>query len=515
MGTSQELRDLLNGQKFGASALAHMHTGPSSSTAPYYLPMSPQVALTAIITTGDEVASTDAQNLGSYTFGGIPDGLGAYDNPGSTFTLLVNHELRPELGDERAHGGTGAYISKLIIDEKTLQVVGGEDLIKEVYLWQGGDFIKNADVDFNRFCSADLAKTSAFFNAATGKGYDGLIYLNGEETTDGRAFAHFVDGAEAGKSYEMPFMGNLAFENVVANSYSGDKTLVIGTDDSTPGQVYLYVGDKAATGDALTRAGLVGGDLYGIKVLDAPADEQRATGFGAEEKAFTLVKLGAGAGGTPAVNPNDANGDVSAMNAAQLQTQSESFGVTEFLRPEDGAWDTVDPSRFYFVTTDRFDTEAQEGRSRLWRLDFNDVAHPEQGGKIELMVDNGPHQMFDNITVNSRGQVLIEEDPGNQAYSAKIWLYDPSSDKLSLLAQSNPILFGSDVLGMSPSAPFTQDEEASGIIDVSSILGSPGKDVYLFDVQAHYSTDPTTVEGGQLLAMELNANSLSSWNWLV
>ena len=30
--------------------------------------------------------------------------------------------------------------------------------------------------------------------------------------------------------------------------------------------------------------------------------------------------------------------------------------MIEFLRPEDGAWDTQDPNRFYFVTTDRFNT---------------------------------------------------------------------------------------------------------------------------------------------------------------
>ena len=60
--------------------------------------------------------------------------------------------------------------------------------------------------------------------------------------------------------------------------------------------------------------------------------------------------------------------------------------------------------------------------------------------------------------------------------------------------------------------PFTTNEESSGIVDVSDILGQPGEDVYLLDVQAHYpaATDPAlapfaaeVVEGGQLLAMTL------------
>ena len=44
----------------------------------------------------------------------------------------------------------------------------------------------------------------------------------------------------------------------------------------------------------------------------------------------------------------------------------------------------------------------------------------------------------------------------------------------------------------------TQDEESSGIIPVSDILGEGW---YLLDVQAHYGTDTELVEGGQLNAL--------------
>jgi len=47
--------------------------------------------------------------------------------------------------------------------------------------------------------------------------------------------------------------------------------------------------------------------------------------------------------------------------------------------------------------------------------------------------------------------------------------------------------------------PSTQDEESSGIIDASDILG---RGWFLLDVQAHkLSADPELVEGGQLLAL--------------
>src|SRR5262249_54481333 len=53
-------------------------------------------------------------------------------------------------------------------------------------------------------------------------------------------------------------------------------------------------------------------------------------------------------------------------------------------------------------------------------------------------------------------------------------------------------------------APFTVDEESSGILDVSGIFG-PGN--YLVDVQAHYPNGPVLVEGGQLLLLKTNVVS--------
>ena len=65
------------------------------------------------------------------------------------------------------------------------------------------------------------------------------------------------------------------------------------------------------------------------------------------------------------------------------------------------------------------------------------------------------------------------------------------------MAEHNPRFFDSSV----PNNPafITQDEETSGIIDASHILG---RGWFLLDVQAHkLSSDPELVEGGQLLAM--------------
>jgi secreted PhoX family phosphatase len=189
-------------------------------------------------------------------------------------------------------------------------------------------------------------------------------------------------------------------------------------------------------------------------------------------------------------------GDVSAMTGAQLESASRdasgTFRVTGFQRPEDGAWDPNNPNDFYFVTTASF-TE----NSRLWRVRFNNAANPAAGGTIEMLLDGTEGQkMMDNITINKRGQVIIQEDPGNQSHIARIWLYEIATDQLVEVAKHDPERFTPGAAGF-----LTQDEESSGIIDVSSILGEGW---YLADVQAHYAlTDTELVQGGQLLALHI------------
>ena len=125
-----------------------------------------------------------------------------------------------------------------------------------------------------------------------------------------------------------------------------------------------------------------------------------------------------------------------------------------------------------------------------------DATNPALGDMIEVLLDDTEGQkMMDNITMNDRGQIVIQEDPGNQPYIAKIWLYDTAADKLTEIAHHDPDRF---VAG----APnfLTQDEESSGVIDVSAILGEGW---YLFVDQAHYATDAELVEGGQLLALHI------------
>jgi RTX calcium-binding nonapeptide repeat (4 copies) len=459
-------------------------TGPSSSQSPYVVGVDAAISTVSLLTVGDEPS-----NGTGWQMVGIPDGLGAFDNGDGTFTVLMNHELGATEGVVRDHGFAGAFVSKLTIDKTTLEVLSGEDLITQAFSYNPG----TGDYDplaaaIGRLCSADLPAETAFFNPETGLGYNGgRIFLSGEEIgNEGRAFAHFVTGTEAGHSYELAWLGNMSYENQLANPNTGDKTVVALTDDSTPGQVYFYVGDKKAAApglDSLDLAGLTGGTFYGLKVteLDTLADnnnESNGTTLGGDyQSAFTLESLG----------------DVSGKTGAQIQADSETNEVTEFLRPEDGQWDTIDPDVFYFTTTNGFGQP-----SRLWAAEFNDASNPAAGGTIRMLLDGTEgQQMLDNMTVTKQGKILLQEDPGNQTHLAKIWEYDPTTDKLLLLAQHDPDRF--DPAAPAGGEPFlTQDEESSGIIDVTDILGSAGQNAFLFDVQAHYSIPGELVQGGQL-----------------
>jgi hypothetical protein len=443
-------------------------TGVSSSQSPYLVGTQPAVSTISLLTVGDSV---NLKPDGSpYRLVGIPDGLGAFKNHDGTFTLLMNHELPNNRGIVRDHGLAGAFVSKWIIDRESLTVLHGEDLIKHAFTWNAATgAYQPATAAFSRFCSADLAPLMAFYDRKSHLGCRDRIYLNGEESgTEGRAFAHLMNG----NSYELPALGKFSWENSVANPSTGARTVVVGLDDGTGGQVYVYVGTKTRSSDPITAAGLNNGTLYGIKVAGYAAEDP-STGIPSGQS-FTGQSLG----------------NVSAFTGLQLEAASVAGGVTTFQRPEDGCWDPKNPRDFYFVTTASF-----TGRSRLWRLRFANPADPAAGGTIAMLLDGteGP-KMMDNITV-SKGKVLIQEDPGNQLHLAKIWRYDLATGALDLIAQHDPARF-------LPGAPdfLTQDEESSGIIPLKGIMGSGW---YLAVVQAHYGTDAELVEGGQLLALHL------------
>lgn len=451
---------------------------PASSAANYTIPDASNNLWTtfALLSAGDTAPN-------GYRMVGIPDGTGAYDNNNGTFTVLINHELGATQGIVRAHGGRGAFVSKWVVRKSDFAVLSGEDLIKRFRAWSpaAGTWVDGtgAALNFGRFCSADLPEVSAFFNPATGRGTQARIFMNGEENgAEGRGMAHVVTGPDAGTSYDLPATGKFSWENSVACPVPQDKTIVIGTDDGTGGQVYVYIGTKQSAGNDVVRAGLTGGNLYAVRIEGMRTEPTTAFTRAQRSQAFTLVN----------------HGDVTNSTGAALEAQSIALGATSFQRPEDGGWNPSNPSEFYFVSTASFTTP-----SRLWVLKFRDIANPEAGGTIEMLWDgrndgDRTARMFDNMVVNSTGQVLLQEDPGNQSYLARMHTYDIAKKTLRPIAIHTPAFFTAG----SPSF-ITADEETSGIIDISAIMGTP--DTYLYVDQIHAAPAANAaevVERGQL-----------------
>lgn len=466
-------------------------TGPSSSAPAFVIPTAGGVESVSILTTGDSPAGS------RYRMAGVPDGLGAFPGKHGTFVLVMDHEFGPAEGVEREHGATGSFVSKWVIDGRTLEVLSGEDLIRQVYLYNKdtGRHEREAAA-LNRLCSADLAGEGAY--RWRNYGTRERIFLSGEETRPpfdpdhGRGFAHVVTGRESGKSFELPALGRMAFENIVANPYAQRKTLVWCMDDAdrstsgdgpAPSEVYLYVGEKERHGSTIERAGLTNGDLLGMRVFVGDhlvTEESNEFGFGMDsfigEAEFRWHNFG----------------DVTGIDGVELQAQTIAADCFRMQRIEDGCWDTRrgHENTFYFCTT-----ASTSSNSRLWKVTLDDVEHPGEGGTIEILLkgDEG-HKMFDNICFDRAGNLILQEDVGGDARLGKVWQYDTNTGELLEIAAHDPYYFSEDGGGF-----ITTNEEASGVIDAGELIG-PGW--LLMTDQIHADAgDPELVEGGQLIAM--------------
>jgi hypothetical protein len=502
------------------------NTGPSSLTAPavgatpsvpgtpYIVPTASGWTSTALFTTGNEVKG--------YRMVGIPDGLGAFDNGDRTMTVLMNHEIAPGPGAVRGHGGKGAFVSRWVVNKDTLEVVSGRDFIdapQKLHLWIDGTW-KAADaplgklLDINRLCSADLAPISAFYNAATVKGYNGLLFLNGEEGGNSNANRGFAFVPADGTAYELPAFGfgkpndesnpPPSWENLLAHPATGDATVVMALSDGGTNQVYVYIGAKQNEGVPVQRAGLAGGRIFSL-LVPGVRGEDRDTNIG-----IAKSLAGKGEGKRIALAPPNKG--------------------TSFLRPEDGAWDTRNPNVFYFVTTDRNNFVAdgvvregqnvnQIGRSRLWAVTFDDVTRIATDGtptaKVEMLLDGTEGgDMFDNIAVDRSGVIYLCEDPGNARHNGKMWAYDTATGAFATIMKFDPAKFG-DLVNKTytpPTAPFTDDKETSGVIDVTDLFANAAwfradSKALLVVVQAHFNYDANDrigaeiLQGGQLVLL--------------
>ena len=133
----------------------------------------------------------------------------------------------------------------------------------------------------------------------------------------------------------------------------------------------MYVGTKTNAGNPVERAGLQGGRLYGIKVVDGGVNYgggavSRENSGAITAGRFELVDVSSYALGS----------------GAALNTASVNLGVTDFARPEDGHWDSANTRTFYWATTGAVINGVPQS-ARLYKLNFDSLEQPT-GGTIDL-----------------------------------------------------------------------------------------------------------------------------------
>jgi Alkaline phosphatase PhoX len=465
--------------------------GPSTSTPPYVVPVAPGVRTSSLLTVGDSVEG--------YRMVGIPDGLGAYRNNGNRLTLLMNHELNDTQGIAPRHGLRGAFVSEWSVDRKSFAVTAARDLIDPgVQYWDygAGAYSSMASGPFDRFCSNTLTEPGQLYNEETGNGYPGQLFFPNEEGgVEGRAFALTTDGMMA----QLPRRGLFSAENTLPAHNRTDTTLVVGTEDDAAGQLWVYAGRKQADGSPFDRAGLTNGTPSVAAVAGVTTDAGFRTAYPKGTPArFTLREVDWNQTGIP-------------QNA-----EAAAKGLS-LNRLEDGHWDPAHPNDLYFLTTEggtgADDPTGRFGRDGggLWRLTFDDIERPELGGTLTLLLDGSEAPFLnkpDNMAIDDEGNLLIQEDPGNNVAVSRIVAYRIADGARGVLAQFDPALFGWRGARLPNGNPvlepgqLTFDEESSGIIDAHHVIGPRW---FLFDAQVHRALpDPELVQGGQLLALHVD-----------
>jgi hypothetical protein len=477
---------------------------PYANAPPYLKKVDGRARIHPLLTAGQMVPLTGGAAGEQFRVLGVPDGLGAYAEPGASpsedrVVLLVNHEFARTEGDGIGPFPTGSRTSEFIFDirkdgaDPRLAVVSGRCPVEHLYYGDPPRLVWSVPRGLGSLCSAFLADARV--------GFDRPVLLHGEESLgdhcyDGKgglAWADF-DGA----TYSLRRMGRAAWENIVAAPFTGIRTVLFGLEDGPSdgdglhSQLYLYVGDKEPLSeDPLARNGLLGGSLY-VFVGDVASRNS--------EEAFGVK------GGTVGGHWSGVDWD---QDADSLNAQSVASGAFAFVRIEDGAADPVHPGVFYFVTTGKPGSSNPYGH--LYRLDW-DVKNPTGPARLTLLLlGNEGVVSPDNIDVNRHGEIAICEDPNynlkqiGRKRDASLWIYQTDSGALTRIAEVDrkparahalhAHTGNSDVSSRGSPGGW----EVSGVIDAEEFLG---RGAWLLDVQAHslrIAPIYATVEGGQLL----------------
>lgn len=449
----------------------------------------PQAQVKPIITVGDPLPGATDADAEQRVWAPIPDGLGAYP-AADGLVLFANHEI--------TRGGVGgrfknARVSRLVLDPATLRVTSGSYPITG----KADGFL------FQRLCSAT-------FNGP-GEGFDGWFFTGEESITSTSGGMQLAINQTGTVTQKLPWLGRFSHENYIAVPGFGQKTVMIGTDDTSPtgpnslnSELYMYVADGAA--------GVLNGSgkLY-VFSFSSP----------------TLLNSGYLETGQPITGKFVEITNPGSLTPGQLQAAVDGLPPTDkafkFVRLEDVDYDhrpgvPGQKPAIYFVDTGNNVAQCNgapcDPYGSIYRLEL-DPTNPTQNARLVLLarsrgVAAGDWASPDNVAAG-RQSLMVLEDPAYSGFNRaeRIWNFKFRDGGSLGQARAVAELTTEQLTGHLCSDAAGTCWESSGIIDASPWLG---EGTWLFDVQAHtlpfsYQDGATTVnvpnEGGQLLYLRL------------
>jgi hypothetical protein len=493
-----------------ALALAVFLPAPTSASVSYLTPQPPFITLDPSAPPGSSVLAiiNSGDQLGSFKFEGIPDGIGLAPGPRGDVYAFINHEQSevPFLGQADFSDST---VSQLLLDAGTGEVL---DALVPIRSTAG----------FLRLCSS--------FMAGPAEGFSTYTYFTNEETND---IVDVPPGAPYGsdpsvaplrqggyavvlntetRAYDVvPGMGRHNHENSMVLPGGWSDIAVLSGDDtfSAPSsQLYMYLAGSEADIWADT------GTLWAFQVTTKngvpvnPSDPfNGANDYGdialGDELAGRFIRVpDAIARGLTGTAPQTA-----------LENWSNRRNIFQFIRIEDTTYDRNSPHVMYLADTGepRAIPNPATGRlmrgpsgtmgpypnGRIFRMEFNEL-NPKRVVSFTILLNNdlggysNPSVMHQPDNMDASPLSLMVQEDSSQAPNSRVWRYDFATQTWSVVASVNDPAW-----------------ESSGIVDASEWFG---EGAWLLDVQGHGDfvdsfTDPNGIlikrESGQLLLMVL------------
>jgi hypothetical protein len=402
------------------------------------------------------VSSEDAiPNSGDMVYGGAPDGQGFIANPdGSGYIMVTNHE------------NTWA-VSRLYLDKK-LNITKGE-------------YIVNTDGGLFRLCSATMATPAEH-------GFGPIFLTTGESNVN--AMTHAIDpiatANPSNNTRTKPALGKYSGENAVPlnkNAYPG-KTVIVCGEDSSNGQVYLYVSN--------TVGDLDNGKLYVLRRTDLNQIETAMKWNNNYPVEFVEVPNAKNLTGTEIENLNTS---LKSLQLARVEDLDYRKGSAENNR------------EIYFVATGVSGSTEKTYMGRMYQLKLD--ANDPLKGTLKIVADGDVSSTGadvkgkdiinpDNVCVTDNF-VYIQEDGDSffreATHNSLIWQYNIATGTkkifMDMTHQDANFLYTKYNPAGTNQFKFGAWEHGA-MIDISDVIGVPG--TFTINIHAH-----TWIEGNKFL----------------